>query len=151
MVILTDKNRGSHLYNLCAMNTPLVIERNVSLREHNTFGLDARASTYLRVTAADQLTTVRNDAALQALPRLVLGGGSNIVLTRDFPGLVLHMATQGIALAGEDEHATYVRAAAGESWHALVLWTLERGLGGLENLSLIPGSVGAAPVQNIGA
>ena len=88
---------------------------------------------------------------LMKLPRLVLGGGSNIVLTRDFPGLVLHMATQGIALKSEDADACYVCAAAGEGWHQLVLWTLEQGLGGLENLSLIPGSVGAAPVQNIGA
>lgn len=89
--------------------------------------------------------------AFSHLPRLVLGGGSNILLTGDFPGLVLHICTAGIAIVGEDDEATYVRAAAGEKWHALVLWTLARGLGGLENLSLIPGSVGAAPIQNIGA
>jgi UDP-N-acetylmuramate dehydrogenase len=85
------------------------------------------------------------------MPYLVLGGGSNIVFTRDFSGLVLHMATKGIAVVGEDADFTYVRAAAGEDWHAFVNWTLDRGLGGLENLSLIPGSVGASPVQNIGA
>ena len=133
------------------MSQPLPIQHDISLRPYNSFGIDARASAYLRVTHAAQLVAVREDAALMALPRLVLGGGSNIVLTRDFPGLVLHLATTGIALAGEDAQANFVRAAAGENWHALVLWTLERGLGGLENLSLIPGSVGAAPVQNIGA
>ncbi len=88
---------------------------------------------------------------LTQLPKLVLGGGSNILLTQDFPGLVLHMCMKGIAIVGEDADATYVQAAAGESWHQLVRWTLAHGLGGLENLSLIPGSVGAAPIQNIGA
>jgi len=133
------------------MSKLLPILRDHSLREHNSFGIAAKASAYLRVTSPEQLAAIRSDSALMKLPRLVLGGGSNIVLTRDFPGLVLHMATQGIALTGEDADATYVRAAAGENWHQLVLWTLEQGLGGLENLSLIPGSVGAAPVQNIGA
>lgn len=85
------------------------------------------------------------------MPRLVLGGGSNILLTGNFPGIVLHMQTRGIAIVGEDADFTYVRAAAGESWHGLVRWTLAQGLGGLENLSLIPGSAGAAPIQNIGA
>ncbi|TCS38673.1 UDP-N-acetylmuramate dehydrogenase [Paucimonas lemoignei] len=89
--------------------------------------------------------------ALSGLPRLVLGGGSNILLTRDFPGVVLHMCMKGIDIVGEDAEATYVKAAGGENWHQFVLWTLAQGLGGLENLSLIPGSVGAAPIQNIGA
>lgn len=97
------------------------------------------------------LQKVNASAALSTLPRLVLGGGSNILLTDDFPGLVMHITMTGVAIAGVDDDATYVRAAAGEKWHDLVLWTLERGLGGLENLSLIPGSVGAAPIQNIGA
>jgi len=97
------------------------------------------------------LREVLLSAELAGLPRLVLGGGSNILLTGDYPGVVLHIAMQGIAIAGEDDVATYVRAAAGERWHQLVLWTLAHGLGGLENLSLIPGSVGAAPIQNIGA
>ena len=94
---------------------------------------------------------MRNDLALRSLPRLVLGGGSNLLLTGDFNGLVLHMRGQGIAIVGEDAEATLVRAAAGENWHGLVQWTLAHGLGGMENLSLIPGSVGASPIQNIGA
>lgn len=88
---------------------------------------------------------------LADLPRLILGGGSNILLTGDFPGVVLHMQNKGIAIVGDDADAIYVRAAGGENWHQFVLWTLQHGLGGLENLSLIPGSVGAAPIQNIGA
>jgi UDP-N-acetylmuramate dehydrogenase len=150
-LILSNIVQSGYLYNQRSMIVPLSIQRDVSLRAHNTFGIDAKASAYLRVTDTAQLLAVWNDSALSALPRLVLGGGSNIVFTRDFPGLILHMATQGIALVGEDAEATYVRAAAGESWDRLVSWTIERGLGGLENLSLIPGTVGAAPVQNIGA
>jgi UDP-N-acetylmuramate dehydrogenase len=130
---------------------PLPLQRDFPLRNLNTFGIDAAAAAYLPIVDADLLRAVRNDAALAALPRLVLGGGSNLLLTRDFPGLVLHMRNAGIAIVDSDERATYVRAAAGENWHRLVLWTLQQGLGGLENLSLIPGSVGASPIQNIGA
>lgn len=133
------------------MNTALPLQRDVSLRSFNTFGLEAVAAFYLRVTEAAQLHAVRADASLSALPRLILGGGSNIVFTRDFPGLVLHMAIKGMTEVGEDADFTYVRAAAGESWHDFVNWTLDREFGGLENLTLIPGTVGAAPVQNIGA
>jgi UDP-N-acetylmuramate dehydrogenase len=133
------------------MSVSLPIQRDFSLRAFNTFGVAAHAYAYLAVTSADMLSAVRDDAELAALPRLVLGGGSNILLTRDFPGLVLHMQLKGIELLGEDNEAWYVRAAAGENWHEFVQWTLDRGFGGLENLSLIPGSVGASPIQNIGA
>lgn len=127
------------------------LQSGVSLRPFNTFGIDARARLLLPVHGADDLRAVRADPALRGLPRLVLGGGSNLLLTGDFPGLVLHMRGQGIAIVGDDADATLVRAAAGESWHGLVQWTLAHGLGGMENLSLIPGSVGASPIQNIGA
>ncbi|HEY4318622.1 MAG TPA: UDP-N-acetylmuramate dehydrogenase [Herbaspirillum sp.] len=135
---------------------PLPLQRDFSLRNLNTFGVEAAAHAYLPIVDVDLLRAVRNDAMLAALPRLVLGGGSNLLLTRDFPGLVLHMRNTGIAIVDNadgdaDEGVTYVRAAAGENWHRLVLWTLAQGLGGLENLSLIPGSVGASPIQNIGA
>jgi UDP-N-acetylmuramate dehydrogenase len=130
---------------------PIPLQRDFPLRNLNTFGIDAAADAYLPVVDADLLRAVRNDAVLAALPRLVLGGGSNLLLTRDFPGLVLHMRNTGITIVDSDARATYVRAAAGENWHRLVLWTLEQGLGGLENLSLIPGNVGASPIQNIGA
>jgi UDP-N-acetylmuramate dehydrogenase len=121
------------------------------LQSLNTFGIAATAQAYLRVTKTEQLLGVFADAAWAALPRLVLGGGSNLLLTGDFAGLVLHIALQGREMVGEDQNHRYVRAAAGENWHEFVQWTLAQGIGGLENLSLIPGTVGAAPIQNIGA
>ncbi len=121
------------------------------LRELNTFGIAANAKAYLPVRSVADLQAVREDSALMALPRLVLGGGSNLLLTRDFEGLVLHMTGTGIQIDGEDEHFRYVTAQAGENWHAFVQWTLANGCPGLENLSLIPGTVGASPIQNIGA
>lgn len=130
---------------------PLPLQRDYSLRDVNTFGIDAKAHVYVPIHTVDDVLAVRNDPAISVLPRLVLGGGSNIVLTRDFPGVVLHMQNRGIAVIGEDDAAWYVKAAAGESWHQFVAWTLSQGMGGLENLSLIPGTVGAAPIQNIGA
>jgi UDP-N-acetylmuramate dehydrogenase len=127
------------------------ISRNVSLAQHNTFGLEAKAAYFLELTDVAQLDALRADATLAGLPRLILGGGSNVLLTRDFPGLVIQVALQGIELLGEEGALRRVRVAAGESWHGFVMWTLAEGYGGLENLSLIPGSVGAAPIQNIGA
>lgn len=129
----------------------LSVHYDFSLREHNTFGIDARAHAYLPIVSVDMLHAIRDEARLSGLPRLVLGGGSNVLFTGDFSGLVLHICTKGIEIVDQDADAVYVRAAAGENWHRFVQWTLEHGLGGLENLSLIPGSVGAAPIQNIGA
>jgi len=129
----------------------LSLSTDVSLQAFNTFRIDARARRYLRVTDPDQLTQLAADPALAALPRLVLGGGSNLLLTRDVEALVLHMGLLGKAIVGQDEAVTLVRAQAGENWHGLVEWTLAQGLGGLENLALIPGTVGASPIQNIGA
>lgn len=137
--------------NRAAMSFRLPIQYDFSLRAYNTLGVEARAQAYLQVTASDMLALIDSNAELDGLPRFVLGGGSNVVLTRDFDGLVLHMCTEGIEIINQDEYATYVRVAAGENWHRFVLWTLAQGLGGLENLSLIPGTVGAAPIQNIGA
>jgi UDP-N-acetylmuramate dehydrogenase len=127
------------------------IIHDFSLASLNTFGIAACARRYLRVSAASELAAALADPALGALPRLVLGGGSNLLFTKDFDGLVLHMALTGRAVVGEADGAVLVRAAAGENWHGFVQWTLAQGLGGLENLSLIPGTVGAAPIQNIGA
>jgi UDP-N-acetylmuramate dehydrogenase len=129
-------------------NAPTLRE-NVSLASFNTLALPCRARRYVRVAADDQLGVL--SGAFGGCRRFVLGGGSNVVLADDFDGLVLHVAIPGRALAGEDADAWYVRAGAGENWHGFVQWTLARGWPGLENLSLIPGTVGAAPVQNIGA
>jgi UDP-N-acetylmuramate dehydrogenase len=133
------------------MTATISIQSNFPLLRHNTFGIDASAQAYVQVDSIETLQAIKRETALAGLPRLVLGGGSNILLTGDFPGLVLQMCSRGIAVVAEDEDAVYVRAAAGEAWHQLVEWTLMQGFGGLENLSLIPGSVGAAPIQNIGA
>ena len=117
------------------------------LTPFNTLALPGKAARYLRVTDAAQL----NDPALKNEPRFILGGGSNLVLTGDFDGLLLHMGIPGRRLLREDADAWYVEAGAGENWHDFVQWTLQQGWPGLENLSLIPGTVGAAPIQNIGA
>ena len=127
------------------------LQNGVSLRLLNTMGIDAHARALLPVHTVDDLHAVHSDPALNAMPRLVLGGGSNLLFTGDFEGLVLQMRGAGIDIVGKTDEAVLVRAAAGESWHGLVIWTLAHGLGGLENLSLIPGSVGASPIQNIGA
>jgi UDP-N-acetylmuramate dehydrogenase len=133
------------------MHPDLAIAHDFPLASLNTFGIDARARRYLRVAEVTELAAACADPGLAALPRLVLGGGSNLLFTRDFDGLVLHMALAGRAVVGEEGGCTLVRAQAGENWHGFVQWTLDQGLGGLENLSLIPGTVGAAPIQNIGA
>ncbi len=128
-----------------------MITRDVDLRSLNTFGLPARAAFFVTVDDPARLPAVLADPALAGLPRLVLGGGSNIVFDGDFPGVVLKTACSGRRLSSDDESAWVVEAGAGENWHDFVCWTLRQGWGGLENLALIPGTVGAAPVQNIGA
>jgi UDP-N-acetylmuramate dehydrogenase len=137
-------------YSIHAMSA-LSLSTDVSLQAFNTFRIDARARHYLRITEPQQLAQLAADPALAALPRLVLGGGSNLLLTRDVEALVLHMGLLGKAIVGETADAILVRAQAGEHWHGFVEWTLAQGLGGLENLALIPGTVGASPIQNIGA
>ena len=133
------------------MHPDLPIVHDQPLAGLNTFRIPATARRYLRVTGAEQLMAVRADPVLANLPRLVLGGGSNLLFTQDVDGLVLHMAGQGREILGRQGDKILVRAQAGENWHAFVGFTLDQGLGGLENLSLIPGTVGAAPIQNVGA
>ena len=122
-------------------------QQNVDLTPYNTLALPGQAACYQKIAAPEQLT----EASLQKAKRFILGGGSNLVLTGDFDGLVLRMAIPGKRLINEDAEAWYIEAGAGENWHDFVQWTLQQGWPGLENLSLIPGTVGAAPIQNIGA
>jgi len=129
----------------------VVLVPDYSLRPYNTFGFDARTRWFCHIESPEQFAAVWHDPRVRGLPHLVLGGGSNIVLTRDFDGIVMRVALAGKRLVREDDRAWYVEAAAGENWHAFVAWTLANGLPGLENLALIPGTVGAAPIQNIGA
>ena len=128
-----------------------VFERDVDLQPLNTFGLPARAQWLASITAAAQIAALVARPTRLATPRLVLGGGSNLVLRGDFEGLVLKVAIGGRRLVAEDADTWYVEAGAGENWHDFVRWTLAQGWPGLENLSLIPGTVGAAPIQNLGA
>ncbi len=122
-----------------------------ALQAHNTFGFKVHARYALRIENEAMLRAALVDPRIADLPRLVLGGGSNIVLTGDFDGIVWLISMKGRRLVHEDEQAWFVEAGAGENWHEFVAWTLEQGCPGLENLALIPGLVGAAPVQNIGA
>ncbi|GAB3354839.1 MULTISPECIES: UDP-N-acetylmuramate dehydrogenase [Giesbergeria] len=129
----------------------MLVEKNVSLQPCNTFGIMARAQTLVRVRSVDDLYALRTDPLLGRQPWLMLGGGSNIVFTGDVAAVVLKMEIRGRRLVQETERAWIVEVGAGESWHDTVAWTLAQGWPGLENMALIPGTVGAAPVQNIGA
>lgn len=130
--------------------TPHLIP-DFDLSARNTLALRARSRFGIAVTDAAMLPALFLSAADMGLPVRVLGGGSNVVLAPDFKGITALMALKGKRIAGEDAEATIIEAAAGETWHDLVSWSVEQGLGGIENLALIPGTAGAAPVQNIGA
>ena len=129
---------------------PPVVESDVDLRPYNSFGLPARARRLVRIRTEGDLRWVVNDPDWGRASKFILGGGSNLVLTRDLQPLVLKVEVPGrrVIDAGDD---WIVEAGAGERWHELVMWSIAQGVGGLENLALIPGTVGAAPVQNIGA
>lgn len=125
------------------------IKENFSLKSYNTFGIDAKAKHFVEVTGLAQLSKLLQ---LSAYPkRFIISGGSNMLLTKDIDALVMHINLKGIRVVEEDDDTVTVKIMAGENWHDLVLWTLEQGYGGLENLSLIPGNTGTAPIQNIGA
>ncbi|WP_295851087.1 UDP-N-acetylmuramate dehydrogenase [uncultured Xylophilus sp.] len=129
----------------------MLVEKNVPLQPYNTFGIVARAPLLVRVRGEEDVHAVLADPALAAMPRFVLGGGSNIVLTGDVKPLVLKVEVRGRRLVEATDKAWIVEAGAGENWHDTVAWTLAQGFPGMENLALIPGTVGASPVQNIGA
>lgn len=127
------------------------ILRNADLQPFNTFHVAARAKALARFRSRDELRALLAAPELKDLPRLVLGGGSNILLTRDWPGVVLLNAIEGIDMVEETDAHVVARAGAGVVWHEFVMHCVDQGWGGVENLSLIPGKVGAAPMQNIGA
>jgi UDP-N-acetylmuramate dehydrogenase len=126
----------------------MVRKENVSLKKYNTFGIEATARHFAVFSSADELASLLDQAPE---PVVVLGGGSNILLLGDVAGTVLINGIKGIDLVDEDDRYLYVRVGAGENWHGFVEYCLDRDWAGVENLSLIPGSVGAAPMQNIGA
>lgn len=127
------------------------IQHNVSLKEFNTFGIEAQAKAYLGVRNEGVLSELISKNLFPEMDRMVLGGGSNVLFTQDFDGLVIHLGIEGKQVVAETESEVVLEAGAGENWHQLVLHCIAQGWGGIENLSLIPGKVGAAPLQNIGA
>lgn len=128
-----------------------MIEREVSLKPYNTFGIEATAKYFTRVSSVDQLTHILKDPNTANTKKLYLGGGSNILLLSDFDGLVIKIEIKGKEIIEETADFAILKAGAGEIWHEFVLYSIEQNLSGLENMSLIPGTVGAAPMQNIGA
>ena len=127
----------------------LNFQKDISLSAYNTFGIDVKSKNFISIQSTDVLKAVLSENKDGQL--LVLGGGSNLLLTQDFDGLTLRIESRGIEILQEDEYRAKVKVASGENWHDFVLWCLEKDFGGVENLALIPGSVGAAPIQNIGA
>ncbi len=123
------------------------IQNNISLKNYNTFGINAKASQFVSVNSITDLLEVLS----KEKNIFVLGGGSNLLLTSDLNKLVLHVDLKGISIIEETENDVLIKVQAGENWHEFVLWCIKNGFGGLENLSLIPGNVGTSPIQNIGA
>jgi UDP-N-acetylmuramate dehydrogenase len=127
------------------------IQTDISLKKYNTFGIEAKGKYFVDITSEEQLRELINSDIYKSNQKLILGGGSNILFTRDFDGLVVKISIKGLSKIKEDADSVYIKCGAGENWHQFVLHTIDNGYAGLENLSLIPGTVGAAPMQNIGA
>ena len=127
------------------------ILENYPLRPLNTFGIDANAQYFTSIGNIDDAREVLSSERFRSTPKMILGGGSNILFTKDFNGLVMKNELKGIMLLKEDADHYYVKAGAGENWHLFVMFCIDHGYAGAENLSLIPGNVGAGPMQNIGA
>ena len=125
------------------------IVHNFSLKKHNTFGIEAKAKQFVAVHSVQDLKTILQENKTQQ--KFILGGGSNMLLTKDIDALVIHIDLKGKKIIVENDDFVWVESQAGESWHEFVLWTIDQNFGGLENMSLIPGNVGTTPVQNIGA
>ena len=129
----------------------MLIKENISLKPLNTFGMDVKARWFLELNSKEQLVELFGSAQWKDKPHFILGGGSNILFTKDVDALVVRNELKGIEVVKEDADFVYVRSGAGEVWHEFVLDCIRNNRGGVENLSLIPGSVGAGPMQNIGA
>lgn len=125
------------------------ILENFSLKNYNTFGIEAKAKQFVAVHSVAELKTVLKEH--QNEKKFILGGGSNMLLTKDIEALVIHIDLKGKKIIKEDEDFVWIEGQAGENWHEFVLWNIDQNFGGLENMSLIPGNVGTTPVQNIGA
>jgi len=129
----------------------MTIQQNISLKSYNTFGLEATARFFVEIQSVEELKSILQNSDYQSVEKLFLGGGSNILLTKNYEGLVVKINLKGINKIFEDDAHIHIQAGAGEIWHELVMYCVENQYAGMENLSLIPGTVGAAPMQNIGA
>lgn len=127
----------------------MTLHSNFSLKNYNTFGIEAKAKQFIAVHSLDELKTVLVENPTEK--KFILGGGSNMLLTQDINALVIHIDLKGKKIIDENDDFLWVESQAGENWHEFVLWTIDQNFGGLENMSLIPGNVGTTPVQNIGA
>lgn len=127
----------------------MTLHSNFSLKNYNTFGIEAKAKQFIAVHSLDELKTVLVENPTEK--KFILGGGSNMLLTQDINALVIHIDLKGKKIIDENDDFVWVESQAGENWHEFVLWTIDQNFGGLENMSLIPGNVGTTPVQNIGA
>ena len=127
------------------------IEENFSLKNHNTFGIDAKAKYFAEFDSLFALKEIISSEIFQNNKSFILGGGSNILLTKDFEGLILHNKIEGICILEDNENNITVEVGGGVDWHDFVMWSVSQELSGVENLALIPGTVGASPIQNIGA
>ena len=127
------------------------IQANYSLEKHNTFKINVQAQYYVEINRQSDITILRSDLTLASLPWRVVGGGSNLLFMSDVEGVIVHCSYKQIKIVKQDEDNVWVSVGAGNDWHELVKWSVDHQLWGLENLALIPGEVGAAPVQNIGA
>lgn len=127
------------------------VSKHISLKAFNTFGVDAKANEFIAFSSVEQLEHIAKQYLTASISHLILGAGSNILFTQDYDGLILKNEILGIEVVDENEEFVFVKAGAGVNWHQFVLYCIEHDWGGVENLSLIPGTVGAAPVQNIGA
>ncbi|MDP7567271.1 MAG: UDP-N-acetylmuramate dehydrogenase, partial [Flavobacteriales bacterium] len=127
------------------------IEENFSLKNHNTFGIDAKAKYFAEFDSLFALKEIISSEIFQKNKSFILGGGSNILLTKDFEGLILHNKIEGICILEDNENNITVEVGGGVDWHDFVMWSVSQELSGVENLALIPGTVGASPIQNIGA
>lgn len=139
------------LYFAALLFPAMNIQENISLLPYNTFGMDKKARFFVRAKSEKEVTDALLFAREKRLSVLVLGGGSNMLLTKDWEGLVLKIEIKGIKVQDDSEDEVLVKVGAGENWHEFVLFCIEKGYAGVENLSLIPGTVGASPMQNIGA
>ncbi len=129
----------------------MTVQKNVQLKPFNTFGIEANAKYFVEVSSIKELQNILQNPDYQGIERLVLGGGSNLLLTKDFDGLVIKINIKGVEVLKENDENIWIKSGAGVVWHDLVMHCVKENYAGMENLSLIPGTVGAAPMQNIGA